>query len=157
MKKRRILFVCLGNICRSPMAEGIFKQVVKNRNLIQNFELDSAGTASYHIGSNPDIRAEEVCKEKGVILSHKARQFISKDFEMYDYVVAMDKSNYNHLRKMHLGNQLLLMRDFDDLVQEGSKDVPDPYYGGIEGFEEVYNILLRSSHKLLDFIIQETK
>lgn len=151
MVKRRILFVCLGNICRSPMAEGVFKQVVKDRNLIQYFELDSAGTGAYHIGSNPDQRAQQVCYTKGITLSHKARQVEPGDFETYDYVIAMDTSNYNHLKKMSNSPRLMMMRDFDP--EPEGRDVPDPYYGGEEGFEEVYDILLRSSYGLLDYLM----
>jgi protein-tyrosine phosphatase len=155
MKNRRILFVCLGNICRSPMAEGVFRALVKDRNLIQYFELDSAGTAAYHIGKMPDQRAQDTCRKQGIELSHKARQVVAKDFEYFDYVVAMDKSNYDHLKKMHAGNRILLMRDFDSEATVQNKDVPDPYYGGIEGFHEVYDILVRSSTKLLELLASE--
>ena len=154
MLKKRILFVCLGNICRSPMAQGVFQQLVKDRNLIQCFELDSAGTGAYHSGSSPDQRALATCQSKGIILSHKARQVNRKDFEVYDYIVAMDTSNLKFLKQMGAEEKLLLMRDFD-FDATSSKDVPDPYYGGVEGFENVYEIVLRSSKGLLDHILNE--
>ncbi len=157
MIKRRILFVCLGNICRSPMAEGVFKQLLKDCNLIQSFELDSAGTGAYHIGSNPDQRAISTCAVKGIELVHKARQVIKDDVDVYDYILAMDARNYQFLKQLfpdHKG--LKMMRDFDPQVYD-SKDVPDPYYGGIEGFEEVYDILLRSSKGFLEYLVKEKK
>jgi protein-tyrosine phosphatase len=158
MLKRRVLFVCLGNICRSPMAEGVFKHVLKERNLIQYFELDSAGTGAYHIGSNPDPRAVQTCRAKGVVLHHKARQVTKADFQVFDEIFAMDASNYAFLHPWsgQAGATLRLMRDFDPL-SANTKDVPDPYYGGIEGFEEVYDMLLRSSHAFIDEWLKENQ
>ena len=148
---RRILVVCLGNICRSPMAEGILAHLVKERGLIQSIELDSAGTGAYHIGSNPDERAQKVCVTNGIILQHKARQVKRVDFETFDYILAMDTTNYEVLKKIAPHDQLHLMRSFDPLAIH-DLNVPDPYYGGIEGFNEVYEMLYRSSEGLLDYI-----
>lgn len=154
MIKRRILFVCLGNICRSPMAEGVFKQLLQERRLIQYFELDSAGTGAYHIGSHPDQRAMRICAAKGIDLVHKARQVVKHDAEAYDYILAMDGHNYQFLKQLFPDYKgLRMMRDFDPQVLD-SNDVPDPYYGGVEGFEEVYDILLRSSQGLLDYLTE---
>ncbi len=154
MNKQKILLVCLGNICRSPMAEGILAHLVKERGLIQSIELDSAGTGAYHIGSNPDIRAQEVCLSNGITLSHNARQVNRMDFDAFDYIVAMDTSNYDTLKKIAPHNRLYLMRAFDPLAQS-DLNVPDPYYGGIQGFHEVYEMLYRSGNSLLDHIEKE--
>lgn len=153
---QRILVVCLGNICRSPMAEGILKQLVKERGLIQSIELDSAGTGAYHIGSNPDNRAQEVCLSKGITLDHKARQVNRFDFDAFDYIIAMDSSNYDALKKIAPHHRLYMMRAFDPLAQS-DLNVPDPYYGGIQGFHEVYEMLHRSGNGLLDHIQKETE
>jgi protein-tyrosine phosphatase len=140
------------------MAEGVFKQVLKERNLIQYFELDSAGTGAYHIGSHPDPRAVQTCSAKGIVLSHKARQVTQVDLQTFDEVFAMDASNYAHLQPWTAQARATLrfMRDFDPLAM-GKKDVPDPYYGGIEGFEEVYEILLRASHAFIDQWLKENQ
>ncbi|MDB5255669.1 MAG: protein tyrosine phosphatase [Chitinophagaceae bacterium] len=156
MKVQRILLVCLGNICRSPMAEGILAHLVKERGLIQSIELDSAGTGAYHIGSNPDVRAQEVCLSHGVTLQHKARQVKRTDFDAFDYILAMDDNNYEALKKIAPHEHLFLMRSFDATAQD-DLNVPDPYYGGIEGFNEVYNMLHRAANGLLDHIIEEEK
>lgn len=151
MNKQRILLVCLGNICRSPMAEGILAHLIKERGLIQSIELDSAGTSAYHIGSSPDKRAQSVCLSKGVTLNHQARQVQLSDFTKFDYILAMDKNNYNDLKKIAPHERLHLMREFDPEAN-GDLDVPDPYYGGVEGFVEVYEMLHRSANVLLDKI-----
>jgi protein-tyrosine phosphatase len=153
---QRILLVCLGNICRSPMAEGILAHLVKERGLIQSIELDSAGTGAYHIGSNPDQRAQEVCLTNGITLAHKARQVQRADFDQFDYILAMDKDNYNTLKKIAAHDQLYLMRSFDPSALN-DLNVPDPYYGGIEGFNEVYEMLYRAGNGLLDHIEKKEK
>lgn len=156
MKVQRILLVCLGNICRSPMAEGILSQLVKERGLIQSIELDSAGTGAYHTGSHPDVRAQEICLSHGITLQHRARQVRRADFEAFDYILAMDANNYEALKKIAPHERLFLMCSFDPSVQ-GDINVPDPYYGGIEGFSEVYDMLHRAANGLLDHIIQQEK
>ena len=151
----KVLFVCLGNICRSPMAEGVFKHLVENRKLQNKIACDSAGTSSYHIGQNADARMSETALSHGIQLDHKARQFTEFDFEEFDYILAMDTSNMYEIRDMELSNDgnydLLMMREFDE--QKESLDVPDPYYGGDLGFENVYQIMDRSCTKLLDQIV----
>ncbi|MDB5273078.1 MAG: protein tyrosine phosphatase [Chitinophagaceae bacterium] len=156
MVLQRILLVCLGNICRSPMAEGILAHLVKERGLIQSIELDSAGTGAYHIGSDPDPRAQSTCLAKGITLHHKARQVKPQDFETFDYILAMDLNNYEALKKIAPHDHLHLMRSFDPLAKN-DLNVPDPYYGGVEGFEEVYDMLYRSANGLLDHVLEKIK
>jgi len=136
------------------MAEGIFKHVIKERNLIQCFELDSAGTGAYHVGSMPDQRAKEVCEQNGIKLLHQARQVHVRDFEIFDYIIAMDTHNFKHLQQMSSGSCLMMMRDFD-VHAHADKNVPDPYYGGVEGFQKVYEMLLHSSHGLVDHLMRK--
>jgi len=145
----KVLFVCLGNICRSPLAEAIFN--FKSQGL--DFVADSAGTGAYHIGSQPDHRSIKVAHENGIPIHHKARQFHSRDFAEFDYVIAMDRNNHHDMSKQVKGkvNNLFLLRDFDPLAQ-GEKDVPDPYYGGYEEFENIYQIIDRSVDGLIQFI-----
>ncbi len=153
-----VLFVCLGNICRSPLAEGIFKRLVEERNLEEKIKVDSAGTSDWHIGDLPDPRAETIAREHGILLDHLGRQLLQEDLKRFDYIIAMDISNYEHIRILYgqgesPDGQLFLMRDFDDIGK--GKDVPDPYYGGDDGFQKVYEMLLRSCTNFLNFIIKK--
>lgn len=151
----KILFVCLGNICRSPMAEGLMKSKIENRSL-QNLAVDSAGTSNYHIGESPDKRMTETAAMHGIYLSSRARQFKQKDFDEFDCIIPMDQSNKNNILKLARNdkdkNKVILMREYDE-KSKGS-DVPDPYFGGQKGFEEVYEILDRSTEKLLNSILE---
>jgi protein-tyrosine phosphatase len=154
----RIVFVCLGNICRSPMAEGMFKFHVENSGLGQSFFIDSAGTADYHIGKQPDGRMCKTAKDRGILLEHSARQFKSNDLTEFDYVIPMDNQNFENIHKLKSAleaskAQVILMRDFDT-IEKGSI-VPDPYYGGDDGFVDVYEILNRSTKNLLDYLIEK--
>lgn len=151
----KIIFVCLGNICRSPLAEAIFLHKVTEKGLQNKISCDSAGTANYHIGEDPDSRSIEVAIKHGVPIQHKGKQFHHSDGDYFNYIMAMDQSNerniIHELGYRHEG--LYLMRDFDP---EGKgEEVPDPYYGGKDGFEHVYQILNRSTERLLDFIIDK--
>jgi protein-tyrosine phosphatase len=153
-----VLFVCLGNICRSPLAEGVFKKLVKERNLQDKIAVDSAGTSGWHIGDLPDPRTEEVAREHEILLDHRGRQFSQEDLKKFNYIIAMDISNYEHIRILYgpgkdHRKQLFLMRDFDNFGK--GKDVPDPYYGGDDGFSKVYEMLLRSCLNFLDHIVDE--
>ncbi len=151
----KVLFVCLGNICRSPLAEGVFKQHVKEAGLENKFLIESAGTSGWHIDQSPDPRSIEVAKVNGIHLDSLGRKAISMDFELFDYIIAMDYNNFSDLKNLPGSSKdgaakLYLMRDFDDLGK--GEDVPDPYYGGDDGFVHVYEILDRSCQNLLNEI-----
>ena len=136
-----ILMVCLGNICRSPLAEGILKNKTKN---IENIKVDSAGIAGYHIGNSPDKRAVQVAKKYNInITKQVARQFCKNDFSNYDIIYAMDKSNYSHLVSLaQTKEQRNKIKMILNEVRPGSyESVPDPYYGGDKGFENVFKLL----------------
>jgi protein-tyrosine phosphatase len=134
----KVLFVCTGNICRSPMAEGMFRQAVRDAGLEKQVQIDSAGTHSAHIGDPPDQRAQQASRKRGVDISGlRGRQVADRDFSEYDYILVMDSANYNHLTRrapeqFHGKIQRLLSfsRKYPNL------DVPDPYYGGAQGFDE---------------------
>jgi protein-tyrosine phosphatase len=153
----KVLFVCLGNICRSPMAEGIFKHMVEQEGLSNKILTDSAGTSRYHTGSLPDSRMREVALNNGIKLTHKARQLSFADFYDFHYIIAMDSSNYEDIMAERPINedhkaQILMMREFDMERGEHEMDVPDPYYGGQQGFENLYKMLHRSCHVLLNHV-----
>lgn len=156
MEKTKVLFVCLGNICRSPLAEGIFSQKVEEAGLTDQFEIDSCGTSAFHIGDQPDPRTSANALENGVVLNHQARQFVEEDFSDFDYILPMDASNLRNVRALeppHHTAKVSMMRDYDP---EGrGLDVPDPYYGGSRGFQNVFDILERSTDELLNHIIAE--
>lgn len=135
-----ILMVCLGNICRSPLAEGILKSKLPSN----DFFVDSAGTASYHVGEKPDIRSIETALNHGInITSQRSRQFKVEDFDLFDYIYVMDYSNYDNV--IHLArneedkNKVKLI--LNELKSSPTLEVPDPYYGGESGFENVYKML----------------
>jgi protein-tyrosine phosphatase len=147
-----VLFVCLGNICRSPLAEGIFEHLVAEAGLEERFEIDSAGTGSWHVGERPDARAAMVASQHGVELESRARQLTDDDLHRFDYVIAMDRENLRNIERMADATgsdaNVHLLREFD---HSGDGDeVPDPYYGGSSGFETVYEMLLRSCQVLLE-------
>jgi len=134
--------VCLGNICRSPLAEGIMANKVKENGL--NYEVDSAGTAAYHIGNLPDERSIEVANKYGIDLTtQRARQFKVNDFQNFDIIYAMDTENYNNI--LNLANseedELKVKLILNEIEPNSNSSVPDPYYGGDEGFDNVYQML----------------
>lgn len=147
----KICFVCLGNICRSPTAEGIFQHLINKRDLENHFEVDSAGTSAYHIGESANSKSQRTAQKHGITLHSKARQFGASDLDYYDLILSMDNENMKNVRQMAAGNhehKIGLMRDFDP--NPGDGEVPDPYYGGPEGFENVFQIVKRSCENLLD-------
>ena len=141
--KVRVLFVCLGNICRSPMAQGVFARYVEAAGLEGIVEVDSAGTHAFHIGESPDLRACAAALKRGVDLSHqRARRVGGRDFEEFDYVLAMDRDNYAYLQSFcpaEFDYKLRCVLDF--APQLGEREVPDPYYGGGSGFEKVLDMI----------------
>lgn len=139
----RVLFVCLGNICRSPMAEGIFNHILKQNDLMLKAYCDSAGVAKYHIGNEPDERAIKTCKKHGIVLNHKARVITTSDYHTFDWIVAMDRSVFHEIKRKAPDEhqaKMVLMREYDDKPE--NYDVPDPYYGTMRNFEMVYDILM---------------
>lgn len=147
----KICFVCLGNICRSPTAEGLFQHLINDRGLESYFEIDSAGTSAYHIGESANSKSQRTANEHGVTLHSKARQFKPFDLDYYDLILAMDDENLSNIRHMandEHSHKIARMRDFDP--NPGDGQVPDPYYGGAEGFENVFQIVKRSCEQLLD-------
>lgn len=155
----RVLFVCLGNICRSPLAEGVFRHVVEEAGLGHDFEIDSAGTSSYHIGSPPDERTVAVARRRGVVLEHAARQATRTDLDRYDYVVVMDRSNLARVQALADGAdghraEVVLLRTWD-AEAGGDLEVPDPYFGGADGFEDVHDMVERACRGLLAHILAE--
>ncbi len=147
-----VLFVCLGNICRSPLAEGIFLHLVDRAGLSDRFEVDSAGTGAWHVGELPDARAALVASQHGVELASRARQITEDDLEHFDWVIAMDRENLRNIERIAGATgsdaEIHLLREFDT-VNDGD-EVPDPYYGGASGFENVYEMVHRSCEVLLD-------
>jgi protein-tyrosine phosphatase len=150
-----VLFVCLGNICRSPVAEGVFRDIVTSVGLGDRFDVDSAGTSDYHIGDGPDPRAAGEAKRRGLSLDHAARQIGAEDFERFDYVIAMDASNLGRIRRLATGAngdaEVHLLRSFDDTARD-DLEVPDPYFGGADGFADVHDMIERASRGLLEHI-----
>jgi protein-tyrosine phosphatase len=148
----KVLFVCLGNICRSPLAEAIFNHKVQVLGLSRMFKSDSAGTSDFHIGELPDERSVQCATRKGLKISHRGRQVNRTDFRDFDYIIAMDDTNLRNLQALKNsykfpGKEIYLMRDF---VPGGKGlSVPDPYYGGDEGFEEIFQILDESIDNFL--------
>jgi protein-tyrosine phosphatase len=151
----KVCFVCLGNICRSPLAQGVFEQCVRDEGLQDQIRVASAGTGSWHIGSPPDERMQETANRHGLKLNSRGRQFQSADFDDFDLILAMDDNNLILLEQLCLDpgktENLKLFRSFDPEAN-GDLNVPDPYYGGGRGFEIVYDMVNRTCPKILDFI-----
>jgi len=131
----KVLIVCLGNICRSPMGEAVLRDVAKSRGL--EIIVDSCGTASYHVGDDPDDRTVTTCKKHKVPISHQARSISTEDFTNFNYILAADHSNLQNLKRVSPGNATAEVRLWGSYLP-GDKAIPDPYYGGMNGFERVY-------------------
>ena len=157
MKKISVLFVCLGNICRSPAAEAIFINLLNKKGLTDGFIVDSAGTGNWHIGKKADSRMKIAAERRGIIISSRARQITIKDFDKFNYIIAMDNSNFrniNDLKDKTSASDFASIRkiqDFRSVFEE--QEVPDPYFGGDEGFDHVLDILEDSIAVLLKSII----
>ncbi len=157
-----VLFVCLGNICRSPMAEAIFQKLVDERGLSSQIKTESAGIVGWHVGKSPDRRTLEVLAENAIETSHVGRKITPADLTEFDHIAVMDEANFEAVYNLFYENQhvvpgarkLFLIRDFDPEVR-GVQEVPDPYYEDKKVFREVYHILHRSCNKLIDFLIDE--
>lgn len=151
MNAVRILFVCLGNICRSPLSQGIFRVLVEQAGMADKVSVDSAGTHGHFTGHAPDPRAQAVARAQGIdISSHRARAIQREDFYACDYIIAMDRENYCQLRQMsppEQAHKIRLLLDFAPDV--GETEVPDPYYGTADGFEKVCHLLARGGEGLL--------
>jgi protein-tyrosine phosphatase len=149
----RLLFVCLGNICRSPTAEGVMRKLVHDAGLGERIEVDSAGTGSWHVGEPPDARATRAARHRGIALDSVARQVSPRDFEEFDLVLAMDGENLRNLHRLARDEaaraKVRLLREFDPAA-EGELDVPDPYYGGAGGFEKVLDLVHAACAALLE-------
>ncbi len=147
----KVLFVCLGNICRSPTAEGVFTALVAREGLADRVTVDSAGIGSWHIGSPPDRRAQATARRRGIDLSRqRARQAKAHDFERFDYVIAMDSENHGELARLcPAGGEDRLYKFLEFAPQLSRTDVPDPYYGGDGGFDVVFDMIEAASAGLL--------
>jgi protein-tyrosine phosphatase len=154
----RILFVCLGNICRSPLAEGVFRHLVRQRGLEAHFHIDSAGTSGWHAGAPPDARSAETARLRGITLTGSSRKLTPGDLETFDYVIAMDAENLDGIlalagRSGGARARVHRLREWDP--EPGDLDVSDPYYGGPKGFENVQDIVERSCAALLEHVVAE--
>ena len=143
---RAVLFVCLGNICRSPLAEGVFKDLVESAGLSDRFTIDSAGTGPWHIGNPPDTRSIEIAARHGIDISgQRARKVADSDFESFDVIAAMDAKNMSTLMELNPAGSANIRL----LLNAPPRDVPDPFFGGPEGFEDAYHLIRSGCEQLL--------
>jgi protein-tyrosine phosphatase len=152
----KLLFVCLGNICRSPTAEGVMRHLVRERGLEDEVQVDSAGTGGWHVGAPPDERATAAARRRGIALEGAARKVRLADFDEYDLLLAADRENLDALRALAPSEEARakarLLREFDPASRGGDLDVPDPYYGADRGFDEVLDLVEAACAGLLDEI-----
>ena len=155
-KRVGVIFVCMGNICRSPTAEAVFRDYVEKAGLLENIHIDSAGTHNYHIGDPPDARTQHAARRRGYDMSKlRGRQVEAEDFLRFDYVLAMDEANLANLRQLRPGDaqsHLGLFLEFAERHRE--REVPDPYFGGADGFERVLDMVEDAANGLLKHIRQ---
>ena len=149
----KLLFVCMGNICRSPTAEGVMRHLLREQDLEDEIEIDSAGTGGWHAGDPPDARATEAARRRGIVLEGAARKVRPADFSDYDLLLAADRENLADLRALAPSDEarakVRLLREFDP-ASSADLDVPDPYYGGPDGFEDVLDLVEAACRGLLD-------
>ena len=153
-RKIGVLFVCLGNICRSPLAEGVFRHLVTSEGLEKHFLIDSAGTSSWHVGEPPDERGQEAAKLAGFDISgQRARKIANQDFENFHYILAMDQTNIRNLRQRvpeeHQNKVDFLLNH----ATSGIQDVPDPYYGGVDGFQDCLGLITDAAEGLFETLL----
>lgn len=151
MTKISVLFVCMGNICRSPTAEGVFAKLIKDNHVDKYFSVDSAGTHAYHIGDAPDLRSQKAASDRGVELGHlRARKVAVADFENFDFILVMDADNHSNLMAICPESHKSKVQYFLDYApQLNTREVPDPYYGGKYGFEKVLDMIETASSGFL--------
>jgi protein-tyrosine phosphatase len=151
----RILFVCMGNICRSPTAEGVFRRVLRERAPQLDVYIDSAGTHDYHVGAAPDARAQAAALRRGIDISGlRARQVVREDFERFDLILAMDEENVRELKRRADRDYHDRIRLFMEFAPNATRrTVPDPYYGGEQGFEDVLDLLEEASNGLIEVVL----
>ena len=151
-----VLFVCMGNICRSPMAEGAFRKTVKDAGLEEHFMIDSAGTIGYHAGSPPDTRAQETAKKNGINISaQRSRKVTENDFHEFDYILAMDNENMADLSARRTDGKAALSLFLSHAKDIPINEMPDPYYGHHSQFDQCYAAAVDASNALLDLIKKE--
>jgi protein-tyrosine phosphatase len=155
MSQIKVLFVCMGNICRSPTAEGVFNKVLADNGMTDRFIVDSAGTHAYHVGESPDSRAQQTARQRGVNLSNiRARKVSASDFDEFDYILAMDTDNHHILLDACPEHHRHKVRLFLEFAPERDEDnVPDPYYGGQNGFEYVFDLVEDASRGFYHSVI----
>lgn len=154
MKEYKVLFVCLGNICRSPAAEGILKKMVKDQGLSDKITIDSAGTSGYHDGELPDPRMRQHGARRGYTFDSLSRRFTSRDFDKFDIILAMDDSNYHNIMRLapDLDSEKKVHRMVEFSQKYSHDHIPDPYYSGADGFELVLDLLEDACAGLLEKI-----
>ncbi len=153
--KHNLLFVCTGNICRSPLAHRVFEHLAKKASVDQLFFVESAGTHLWHTGEDADTRMRKTAAAHGIPFSHPSRALSSQDFHTYDYIYAMDHGHLAIMKALNKGTaKLELFRDHDP---KGSGNVPDPYYGGMNGFEEVFTMVYRTCEALLNSFVSKNR